>query len=83
MFDKVAASERELCGTGTPERRQPDKQTHTPGACADKNARIGANVKILNKEGVQEADREKEGFLIKSGIVVITRNASIMDGTVI
>ncbi len=37
----------------------------------------------MNKDGVQEADREKDGYIIRSGIVVIMRNAAIKDGTVI
>ncbi|URE34610.1 hypothetical protein MUK42_05998 [Musa troglodytarum] len=49
----------------------------------DMNARIGKNVVIANKDGVQEADRASEGFYIRSGIVVILKNATIKDGTVI
>uniref|UniRef100_A0A0V0IKF5 glucose-1-phosphate adenylyltransferase n=1 Tax=Solanum chacoense TaxID=4108 RepID=A0A0V0IKF5_SOLCH len=49
----------------------------------DKNAKIGKDVIILNKEGVEEADRSAEGFYIRSGITVIMKNATIKDGTVI
>ncbi|NP_001305598.1 glucose-1-phosphate adenylyltransferase large subunit 2, chloroplastic/amyloplastic [Solanum tuberosum] len=49
----------------------------------DKNAKIGKDVVILNKEGVEEADRSAEGFYIRSGITVIMKNATIKDGTVI
>lgn len=49
----------------------------------DKNARIGKGVVIANRAGVQEADREADGFIIRSGIVVVMRNATIKDGTVI
>ncbi len=49
----------------------------------DKNARIGDNVQIINKEGVQEAAREEEGYFIRSGIVVVLRNATIASGTTI
>ncbi|MFM5979771.1 MAG: glucose-1-phosphate adenylyltransferase [Sphaerospermopsis kisseleviana] len=52
-------------------------------AIIDKNARIGHNVKIINKDNVQEAEREKQGFYIRSGIVVVLKNAVIPDGTVI
>lgn len=52
-------------------------------AIIDKNARIGRDVQILNKDRVEEADREDQGFLIRSGIVVILKNAVIPDGTVI
>lgn len=49
----------------------------------DKNARIGRNVQIVNKEGVEEAEREDLGFYIRSGIVVVLKNAVIPDGMVI
>jgi glucose-1-phosphate adenylyltransferase len=52
-------------------------------AIIDKNARIGHDVKIINKDNVQEAEREKQGFYIRSGIVVVLKNAVIADGTVI
>lgn len=52
-------------------------------AIVDKNARIGCNVHIVNKDRVQEAEREDLGFFIRSGIVVVLKNAVIPDGTVI
>jgi glucose-1-phosphate adenylyltransferase len=52
-------------------------------AIVDKNARIGHDVKIINKDNVQEADRESQGFYIRSGIVVVLKNAVIHDGTII
>ncbi|MEC4986114.1 MAG: glucose-1-phosphate adenylyltransferase [Oscillatoria sp. PMC 1068.18] len=52
-------------------------------AIIDKNARIGRKVLILNKDRVEEADRESEGFYIKNGIVVVLKNATIPDNTVI
>ncbi|MEM1238546.1 MAG: glucose-1-phosphate adenylyltransferase [Cyanobacteria bacterium P01_H01_bin.26] len=52
-------------------------------AIVDKNARIGRNVKIVNKENIQEAEREDLGFYIRSGIVVILKNAVIPDGMII
>ena len=52
-------------------------------AIVDKNARIGRNVQIINKDGVQETTREELGFVIRSGIVVVIKNATIPDGTVI
>jgi glucose-1-phosphate adenylyltransferase len=52
-------------------------------AIIDKNARIGQNVIITNKDRVEEANREDEGFLIRSGIVVVIKNAVIPDNTVI
>ncbi|OAB57120.1 glucose-1-phosphate adenylyltransferase [Phormidium willei BDU 130791] len=52
-------------------------------AIVDKNARIGKNVKILNRENIEEADREDLGFYIRSGIVVVLKNATIPDNFVI
>ena len=52
-------------------------------AILDKNARIGRNVTIVNKDHVEEADRAELGFYIRNGIVVVVKNASIADGTVI
>jgi glucose-1-phosphate adenylyltransferase len=52
-------------------------------AIVDKNARIGRNVQILNKDRIEESQREEEGFYIRSGIVVILKNATIQDNTVI
>ncbi|XP_031478192.1 glucose-1-phosphate adenylyltransferase large subunit 1-like [Nymphaea colorata] len=47
----------------------------------DKNAKIGKNVVIVNKDNVREADRPSEGYHIRSGITVILENATIKDGT--
>lgn len=52
-------------------------------AIIDKNARIGCDVQIVNKDNVQEADREEKGFYIRNGIIVILKNALIADGTII
>jgi glucose-1-phosphate adenylyltransferase len=52
-------------------------------AIVDKNARIGRNVRIVNKDRVVETSREDLGFVIQNGIVVIIKNATIPDGTVI
>ncbi len=52
-------------------------------AIIDKNARIGTNVQIVNKDNVQEAQREEDGFYIRSGIVVVLKNATIANDTVI
>ena len=52
-------------------------------AIIDKNARIGRNVQIINKDRVEEAKREDEGFYIRNGIVVVIKGATIPDNTVI
>ncbi|KAH7658781.1 Glucose-1-phosphate adenylyltransferase protein [Dioscorea alata] len=49
----------------------------------DMNAKIGKDVVITNKDGVEEADRPDEGFYIRSGITIIQKNATIKDGTII
>jgi len=53
------------------------------GAIVDKNARIGRMCKIVNVDGVEEAMREEEGYVIRDGIVVIIKDATIRDGTII
>lgn len=52
-------------------------------AIVDKNARIGKNCKIYNKEAKDDDKNEEAGYYIRSGIVTILRNAEIKDGTVI
>ncbi|GJV66949.1 glucose-1-phosphate adenylyltransferase large subunit 1-like protein [Tanacetum coccineum] len=49
----------------------------------DKNAKIGCDVIIMNKDGVEECDRADEGFYIRSGITIILEKATIKDGVVI
>jgi glucose-1-phosphate adenylyltransferase len=52
-------------------------------AIIDKNARIGRNVQITNRDRVVEGSREELGFVIQNGIVVVIKNATIPDGTAI
>ena len=52
-------------------------------AIIDKNARIGRNVQLVNKENVAEGSRENLGFVIQNGIVVVIKNATIPNGMVI
>lgn len=52
-------------------------------AIIDKNAHIGCDVQIINKDRVEEAERENQGFYIRSGIVIVLKNAVIADGTII
>jgi glucose-1-phosphate adenylyltransferase len=52
-------------------------------AIVDKNARIGRNVQIVNQDKIQESTREELGFVIRNGIVVVIKNATIPDGTVV
>ena len=50
-------------------------------AILDKDARIGANVRIVNQEKVNNG--EGKNFVIRDGIVVIPKGAVVLDGTVI
>ncbi|TVS06230.1 MAG: glucose-1-phosphate adenylyltransferase [Cyanobium sp. PLM2.Bin73] len=59
------------------------KGTTIKGAIVDKNVRIGENVTITNKDRIEEADRPELNFYIRNGIVVVVKNATIADGTVI
>lgn len=52
-------------------------------AIIDKNARIGKNVQIINKENVSNVEREREGYWIRNGIVIIIKDTVIPDNTVI
>ncbi|MEM6445685.1 MAG: glucose-1-phosphate adenylyltransferase [Cyanobacteria bacterium P01_D01_bin.123] len=78
----------------SPEERQADRDSGTPPvgigagthirkAIVDKNTRIGKNVRILNKDNVQEAQREDMGFWISNGITIIIRGSTIPDNTLI
>jgi glucose-1-phosphate adenylyltransferase len=59
------------------------RDTTVRKAIVDKNARIGNNVQIINKDNIDEAQREDLGFYIRSGIVVVLKGATIGDGTII
>lgn len=50
-------------------------------AIIDKNARIGDDCVLVNKEGIDEADHPEKGYYIRSGIICIERNAKIPNGT--
>lgn len=50
-------------------------------AILDKDCRIGCGARIVNAQGVQEA--EGENYVIREGVVVIPRSAVVKDGEVI
>jgi glucose-1-phosphate adenylyltransferase len=50
-------------------------------AIIDKNARIGANVKLLNEHGLNNKDGDN--YVIRDGIIIIPKNAVVPDNTVI
>jgi glucose-1-phosphate adenylyltransferase len=47
----------------------------------DKNARVGAGVRLVNEKGVEEMDGP--GFYIRNGIVIVPKGAVVEDGTTI
>ena len=55
--------------------------SHIENAIVDKNARIGKRVRIINDGGHEEADGEN--FFVRDGIVLIPKNVTIPDDTVI
>ncbi|KAJ1393652.1 Trimeric LpxA-like superfamily [Sesbania bispinosa] len=59
------------------------RNTKIRNCIIDKNAKIGKDVIIMNKDGVEEADRPEDGFYIRSGITIIMEKATIEDGTII
>jgi glucose-1-phosphate adenylyltransferase len=50
-------------------------------AILDKNVRIGKNVKLVNSNGVMDADGEGRTYFIREGIIIVPKNAVIPDGT--
>ena len=50
------------------------------GAIIDKNARIGANVRLTNDQGLKHLDRDN--IYIREGIIVVPKGAVIPSGTV-
>jgi glucose-1-phosphate adenylyltransferase len=52
-------------------------------AIIDKNARIGARVRLLNEAGVVEADGPDGSYYIRDRIIIVPKNGLIPDGTVV
>ncbi|MGH9940970.1 MAG: glucose-1-phosphate adenylyltransferase [Pyrinomonadaceae bacterium] len=52
-------------------------------AIIDKNARIGAGVRLVNERGVENLDNEAEGYYIRDRIILVPKNATVKDGTVV
>lgn len=52
-------------------------------AILDKNVRIGKNVQLLNNDNVQNYDSPDRTYFIRDGIIIIPKNATVVDGTVI
>ncbi len=76
----------------TPAERRENERRGLPGfgigdgcvienAILDKDARVGANVRIVNHEKINNG--EGRNFVIRDGIVVIPKAAVVLEGTVI
>jgi glucose-1-phosphate adenylyltransferase len=52
-------------------------------AIIDKNARIGSNVRLLNESGIENADAEDGSYFIRDRIILVPKNATVPDGTVV
>lgn len=50
-------------------------------AIIDKNVRIGNNVRLVNKDGIEHLDHESKMYYIREGIIIVPKNATIPDGT--
>ena len=64
-----------------PSRPGVGEDSRVENAIIDKNVSIGRGCTITNVQGVQEA--EGRGYQIRDGVIVLTKNAEIPDGTVI
>lgn len=53
------------------------------GAIIDKNARVGKNVRLINKDKIQTLDGDNGCFYIREGIIIVPKNSTVKDGTVI
>jgi len=79
-----------VMGSDSAERFGAADHARAPGVCdgvvikraiLDKNVRIGAGAKIINKDGA--AEKDGPGYHIREGIVVIPKNTVIPPGAVI
>jgi glucose-1-phosphate adenylyltransferase len=52
-------------------------------AIIDKNARIGSNVRLVNEDGVENADAPDGSYYIRDRIILVPKNAIVKDGTVV
>jgi glucose-1-phosphate adenylyltransferase len=52
-------------------------------AIVDKNARIGSNVRLVNEAKVVDADAPDGSYFIRDGIIIVPKNATIQDGTIV
>jgi glucose-1-phosphate adenylyltransferase len=70
-----ATANRPLIGIG--------RDTVIRRAIIDKNVRIGSGVRLVNEAGIQHLDKQEEGYYIRDGIIIVPKNATVRDGTVV
>lgn len=52
-------------------------------AIIDKNTRIGSNVQLVNRDNVETSDGENGCYYIREGIIIVPKNATVKDGTIV
>jgi glucose-1-phosphate adenylyltransferase len=52
-------------------------------AIIDKNARVGANARLLNEAGVEDLDGPDGSYYIRDRIIIVPKNGLIPDGTIV
>lgn len=60
-----------------------DENTVIRRAIVDKNTRIGKNVQLVNSRGVDSEDGPNGEYYIREGIIIVPKNATIPDGTIV
>ena len=74
------AQKRENARAGRPDLNIGDG-TVIERAILDKDCRIGRGVKLVNRDGKQDADGPNGLYHIRDGIICVPRGAVIPDGT--
>jgi glucose-1-phosphate adenylyltransferase len=73
LADREAGKPRIGIGEGSIIRR----------AIIDKNARVGNNVRLVNDAGLLNADGDGGSYFIRDGIIIVPKNSTVADGTVV
>lgn len=60
-----------------------DENTVIRNAIIDKNVRIGKDVQLINRDGIEHYDSPDRSYYIRDKIIIIPKNAIIPNGTVI
>jgi glucose-1-phosphate adenylyltransferase len=59
------------------------KNTIIRRAIIDKNTRIGNDVQLINKDGIETADGIGGSYFIREGIIIVPKSAYVKDGTIV